>query len=281
MNTSTIKALAATAAATLGLALLAAAPAASAAPAAPAAPAAAPVPEFDLRNECPPLPPEGDPATWSCMVMAVAGGSMRLGGLTQEITAPMKIIAQTGPPADGGPHELKQVTMAAPPMKVPGGVLGLVGLPTVPFLEDVPGFKVEVEARYAGGFAFDLPNASVHMRVRVINLLLGDRCFLGAEDDPIEFDMVADMSTLRLVAPGDPADPLGSPMIIGVSAADDAFAVPASDCGLWSPLIDWQAGLPSPSGANRAEFETYMALGTYSGGPGAAAGLQRLRGLAG
>ncbi|WP_176611512.1 hypothetical protein [Actinomadura sp. WMMB 499] len=280
VKTSTFKALAAATAASLGLALAAAAPAASAAPATPAtpaAPAAAPAPEFDLRNECPPLPPEADPATWSCMVMAVAGGSMRLGGLTQEITEPMKIIAQSGPPEGGGVDEIKRIEMVAPPMKIPGGVLGLVGLPTVPGLDDVPGFKVEVEAQYAGGFAFNLPNASVHMRIRAINLLLGDRCFIGAEDDPIKFNMVADMSTLELVSPGDPADPLGSPMIISATAADDAFAVPASDCGIFSPLLDWQAGLPSPAGQNQATFETYIALGGYGAGGAAASKVNELR----
>ncbi|MBE1532810.1 hypothetical protein [Actinomadura algeriensis] len=267
MKTFKIKALAAATAASLNLALLAAAPAA----AAPAAADPAPVPEFDLANTCPALPPEGDPATWSCMVMAVAGGSMQLGGLTQEITSPIKIVAQFGPPEGGGVDEIKDIKMISDPMKIPGGVLGLVGLPTIPGLEDVPGFKVEVASEYAGNFSFALPNAQVSMRVRIVNLLLGNECYLGGGDDPIDFNMVADMSTLKLVSPGDPADPLGSPMIIGATAADDGFTVPESDCGFWSPLIDWQAGLPSPSGENHATFETFIAIGDYSRTGGAAA----------
>ncbi|OLT11930.1 hypothetical protein BJF79_23190 [Actinomadura sp. CNU-125] len=277
MKNSKFKALAAATAASLGLALLA--PGLPAASAAPAAAEAAPVPEFDLANNCPALPPEGDPATWDCMVMAVAGGSMQLGGLTQEITSPIKIVVQTGPPEGGGVDEIKQIKMLSEPMKIPGGVLGLVGLPSIPGLEDVPGFKVEVASEYAGNFSFALPNAKVSMRVRIINLLLGNECYLGGEDDPIDFNMVADGSTIRLVSPGDPADPLGSPLIIGATASDDTFTVPESDCGIWSPLIDWQAGLPSPAGENSATFETYIAIGNYSQTGGAAATARTTRAM--
>lgn len=280
MKTSKIKSLAATtAAASLGLALLSA-PAAAAAPAAPTAPTAAPLPELDLKKNCPELPARAEnPADWECIVMVVAGGSMQLGGLTQQITEPMKIIVQAGPPEGGGPNELVQVRMDAPPMKIPGGVLGMIGLPTIPGLDDVPGFKVEVASEYMGGFELELPNANVAMRIRIVNLLLGDSCYIGSEEDPLDFSMVADMSTLKLVSPQDPADPLGSPLILSVTAADNTFDVPASDCGIWSPLIDWQAGLPSASGNNSATFESYLVLGRYAPRAGAASTAADVRSL--
>ncbi|MFB4317940.1 hypothetical protein [Actinomadura sp. 21ATH] len=268
MKISFRKSLAAAAVAFLGLAALQPGTAASAAPARPAAAQARAVPAFDLRADCPKLPDGAEAARWECLVMVVGGGSMKLGGLTQQITQPIKIVAQTGPPAGGGPNELKQIRMDADPMKVPGGVLALLGVPA-PGLEDVPGFKVEIEPHYAGGFAFALPTAKVDMRVRIINLLLGRSCYIGTEAQPIRFTMIADMSTIRVISPGDPADPMGNPFVIGATAADRTFTVPRATCGAFGWPIDWAAGLPSPSGRNEATFETYIAVASYQGGTAA------------
>ncbi|WP_019631113.1 hypothetical protein [Actinomadura atramentaria] len=231
-----------------------------------AAPATADTtPTFDLRADCPALPAGAEPAAWECLEMVVAGGSMTLGGITQQISAPLRLVVQAGPPAGGGPNEVKQVRMDPAPMKVPGGVFGLLGIPTFPGLDDVPGVRVAIEPHYAGGFSFALPTATMDLRVRIDNLFLGDSCYLGGEKDPLRFSMIADMSTLRIVSPGDPADPLGSPTVLSATASDETFSVPASDCGLLGPVIDWAAGLPSPSGKNTATFNTFIALGSYGG----------------
>ncbi|MFC5750242.1 hypothetical protein [Actinomadura rugatobispora] len=262
MKMSFRKGLAAAAIASLGLAALQPATA-SASPA--AAPSSAAAPSFDLKADCPKLPAGADPARWECLVMVVDGGSLKLGGLSQQITEPITIVVQSGPPAGGGPNELKEIRMDADPMKIPGGVLGLLGLPSVPWLEDLPGFKVEVEASYAGGFSFALPVAKVDMRVRIINLLLGDACYIGTQAEPLKFTLVADMSTIRVVSPGDPSDPLAHPFVIAATAADKTFTVPRSSCGIWGAAIDWKAALPSPSGSNEAAFETFIAVATYQG----------------
>jgi hypothetical protein len=150
-------------------------------------------------------------------------------------------------------------------MRIPGGVLGMLGLDVPSWADDVPGNEVLVRPHYTGGFAFELPSARVDMRVQILNLLLGNDCFIGTQAEPIRFNLVADLSTLRVISPGNPSDPLGQPFTIAATASDSTFSVPRATCSIWGWPMDWVAGLPSPSGNNQATFDSYIAIAPYAG----------------
>lgn len=227
--------------------------------------AAAPqVPAFDFKKECAPLPAGQDPALAVCLGLVVTDGTMKLGGLSQQISKPLRIVVQAAQASPTENSKITSVRMSGRPMKVPGGVTGLLGLP-IPGTDDLPFFKVEVQAKYAGGFEFELPNAKIGLKIKIRNDALGAGCFIGSRKDPMKLDLAVDFSKVTIVDPGDPADPFGHPTVLNGPAEDNAFAVPkTAGCGLPGPLIDWKVGLPSPSGKNAASFNTYIALGQYA-----------------
>ncbi|MFV2177413.1 hypothetical protein ACFHW2_32890 [Actinomadura sp. LOL_016] len=269
------KLLAALLAAPLGLAL--AAPPAQAAPSAPAAPEAA-TPGIDFGSECPPLPAGQDPALTTCMVIVVAGGSMKLGRITQEISEEMRIVAQATQTSISAPLEFTDVRLGGKPMKVPGGVFGLLGYP-IPAIEDWPLVKIEVKPEYVGGFSFNLPEVTLDMKIGVLNTLAPADCAIGSDQDPLKLGLGVDVTGLEVVDPGDPSNPYERPTILRAPANDSSFAVPkTSGCWLLGPITDALAGLPSASGNNTAAFDTYLAIATYDSAPGQPADpVQRLK----
>lgn len=262
---------AALAAAPVGLALgLAAAPAQAAAPQAPGtAPLAAPqdlppdVPKFDFAEQCPPLPAGQDPALATCLQLVVTGGSMKLGGLTQEITQPMRTVIQAVQSSWSDPAEYTSVKMTGKPMTVPGGVLGLLGFPIAGW-DGLPYNKVQVQAKYSGGFDFNLPTTGINLKIKLINDAIGNGCFIGSNKDPLKLNLGIDFNKITVVTEGDYTDPFNNPPILQMPTEDTTFAVPkTSGCGIFGPVIDWKAGLPSASGNNAASFQLYMATAPY------------------
>ncbi|GAA2126390.1 hypothetical protein [Actinomadura napierensis] len=267
---------AASVAAPLALALGAVAAPAQATPRTPSTATEAPapgVPAFDFAKDCPPLPAGIDPSLGLCMQMVVTGGTMKLGGLGQTITQPMRITVQSVQADASSPSEFTSVTLTGKPMTVPGGVLGLLGL-NVPGLDDLPFNKVQVQPKYTGGFTFDLPNAGLEMKIKIINDAVGKGCSIGSKKDPVKLNLGVDLGQISVVDEGDPNDTFHHPPVLHTPASDTAFAVPkTSGCGLFGPVIDWKAGLPSASGQNTASFDTYLALATYA--PPTSAAVQR------
>ncbi|MFD0903008.1 hypothetical protein [Actinomadura sediminis] len=257
--------------------------AAQPAQAAPAAPVAG-VPAIDPSAECPPLPAGQDPRLATCMIMVVQDGSMKLGGITQEISEEMRIVVQALQRTPTSNSEFTSVTMSGRPMKIPGGVFGLLGYP-IPAIDDWPGVKVEVQPEYTGGFTFELPNAGLDMKINVLNALAPEGCAIGSAQDPLRLNLGVDFSEITIVTEGDVNDTFHHPPILNMPARDTTFSVPkTSGCWLLGPITDHLAGLPSPSGDNTAEFDTYLALATYAPLTGAAARsagdpVQRLKSL--
>ncbi|WP_019631106.1 hypothetical protein [Actinomadura atramentaria] len=263
----------------LAFGTLAAAPA-QAAPTAPQD-AAPTVPVFDMAENCPQPAPGEDLTDQICVGLIVSSGSMKLGGLTQEITKPIRTYVKMVP-GPNGEAVTDKVVMKADPMDVPGGVLGVLGLPNIPFLSDLPLFQIQAQPQYTGGFTFELPNAGLSMKIKLTNPLFGDSCTIGSDDDAVDLKLDADMDSLEIVDAG--AATIAQPLIAKANAADTTFAVPGtSGCGLLGGIIDWAAGIPSASGQNSASFTTYVALGLYSSGAAksaAAAPIKQLRALA-
>src|SRR5690242_7690487 len=81
-----------------------------------AAPADAPPASLDL-SDCPDVLPVGaDPADWYCNVLVTSGGSMKIGNIDQQITAPMRITLLAGTDPKTGAEISKFVKMRSTAM---------------------------------------------------------------------------------------------------------------------------------------------------------------------
>ena len=155
-------------------------------------------------------------------------------------------------------------TLAADPVQVPGGLLGIVPpeqlKPLLDPLNPILGVKATVELagpitefNAAGVFAPGDPIINLPVKVHLENPVLGADCYIGSNDDPI----VLRPATITAGTPSSASDPNLSGFFVtfaGGSIGDDTFAVPGADgcgpAGLLDPLVDQQVGLPSPSGRN-------------------------------
>ncbi|MGI5324342.1 hypothetical protein [Actinomadura nitritigenes] len=218
-----------------------------------AAPADAPPASLDL-SDCPDVLPVGaDPADWYCNVLVTSGGSMKIGNIDQQITAPMRITLLAGTDPKTGAEISKFVKMRSTAMPVAGGALGIPGT------ENIPLFALKVKPQYAGKIDLDIVNRKTRLdlKIKLINQLLGDRCFVGSATAPISLDLdLADITA----APG----PDGT-FWVKINATDDTFAVPKTNgCGLTAPIADLRGGLPSASGKNHAQLTSYFGGKQYS-----------------
>lgn len=160
-------------------------------------------------------------------------------------------------------------SVTAQPEEVEGGLLGLVPPEALAgILDPVLGVQSRVEA--AGDVSeWLLAPPTTRLKIKLINPVLGDNCYIGSDDDPI----VLQPEEVEAGALEFEDDPNGFEVFIirsvGSVLVDDTFAVPeARGCGplgigLLDPLINLQVGLPSPSGANEARFlaDTHIAGG--------------------
>lgn len=202
--------------------------------------------------DCPRLPAGATPETWSCIFIITVGGSIKLGSITQDISEPLRITVAQGKLADGS-SAAAFGSVAGGRMKVPGG---LIGKPfEVPKLTDV-----YVETQGTGKVeAGPLFPGHVGIKIRMIHPLLGKKCYIGGDANPIVLN--PEVTSLDLTSID------GTP-VFSATAKDTAFAVPkASGCGLdWglvNTAVNLRAGLPSPSGKNAADFQWFVRGKSY------------------
>ncbi|GLZ10208.1 hypothetical protein Acsp04_04430 [Actinomadura sp. NBRC 104425] len=257
---------AAAAAAITASALVATAPAASA--------EATPIPPEVNLDDCPSLSelPEGaDPNFWLCTVVVITGGRLQFGNIDQKIDKPLSLTYANG----FDPVTLEQKFVFRPlkgePLKVSGGVLGIPGSDVLPFLE------LHAKTELAGDPQVspeDDPNTIYRMRLKIknINPLLGDSCYIGSDKDPITLNLT--FGTTNPPAPNKPITGRGiephpdDPTVFTSTVVDNAFSVPKSTgCGPWGLLngiADFRAGLPAKAGTATAVFETMAKFRGYS-----------------
>ncbi|MEU9020998.1 hypothetical protein [Actinomadura sp. NPDC048394] len=222
-------------------------------PRAQASAADAPPATLDL-SDCPDVLPVGaDPADWFCNVLVTNAGRMKIGGIDQQITAPMRITLLSGTDPRTGAEISKFVKMRSTAMTVAGGALGIPGT------EKIPLFALKVKPQYAGKIDLDIVDRKTRLdlKIKLINQLLGDTCYVGSDTAPISLDLdLADITP----APG----PDGT-FWVKINATDDTFAVPKTNgCGFAAPIADLRGGLPSASGANHAQLTSYFGGKQYS-----------------
>ncbi|MEV5568492.1 hypothetical protein AB0L06_00460 [Spirillospora sp. NPDC052269] len=199
-------------------------------------------------KDCPAIPQGAQSWLWNCVAIVMTGGEMKLGGLTQKITAPITI------PVAVGLHEWK-LQLRTPtggfksdPIAVPkeSAPLGLDGL--------------QVRVQQAGQITlgkYVLPD-SIPLKVKTEytkGALFGDNCYIGTDAAPIS--LTPNLSNLSLKN-------VNGAWVIPAKITDAAFSVPAAtDCGLLTGAMNMLVGLPSPSGANHANLDVVIRVKNY------------------
>ncbi len=228
-----------------------------------------------------------------CIEITFDDGQARFGNIDTEVEGPIKVRQVVAVAMDPNTFEFG-ITMvdetpgdggglAFPPIAVPGGLLGAPAAPLDPVLAPVTGVDVTIEP--LGDLAlndlntdpligamlgwqdpgpFTLATANLPLRVKVNNLLLGETCYVGSAEEPIELNLPLEMSGFQYWQSDDRSTiPFGY-TVFDVAATDGTFAIPgASGCGLlglgevtplFNDLLNSAVGLPAPAGTNLLSF---------------------------
>ena len=201
------------------------------------APPPADVPPAFVADACPPLPPDADPAQWTCGNMVFDAGYIRMGRLDQPLTEPIRLTVAYGPP-----DQLIFGRLDSRPMR-------LAGLPV----------GVWITPEYGGHFT-PTTFTELSLRFRLTGPGLGQNCRVGTVDEPIAFTMTPVAGSLRIY----PLGPNGED-IVGANYTETSFATPkATDCNAFTPTINAILDLPSPTGRNSASFRFYLLAVNYT-----------------
>lgn len=249
-----------------------------------AAPAAEPHP-YDIFRNCPAAQLVADGyGDQGCIAAEVTGGEFVIGKGTVPITGKSLLsLGQVTVDGEEVTYGVPGKTFESEPMQVPGGLLGVPGLERLlPGLTDVRATvelatdevpEVNVLNSIFGGQVVSLP-----IKIRLQNAVLGPRCYIGTDADPIVLNLTTGPTDPP--APNQPIDgkfaefefvpvsEVGSLVkAAGGVLVDNSFAVPkATGCGLGGLLngvVNQRQGLPSPAGMNTAILEQ----DAYLGGP--------------
>jgi hypothetical protein len=243
-----------------------------------------------------------------CLSATTNGGWMQIGRTPIVSTDGAPVNVQFGivmPEDASDPSEIVTVSqpdaIRATPVPVPGGLLGLAGEQAIErLLGSVPSvLRVHALVEQAGPIRnFDLlgaltgtPVFEMPVKIHLLNPILGDRCYIGSEADPIIL-----RPQWGPTDPPPPNEPIeGSPgelgfdnaegvppeagagviKQLGATMVDNTFSVPkARNCGPVIPLlnvglldaaINQRQTLPQQSGANTIVME---GNDSYLGGSG-------------
>ncbi len=201
-------------------------------------------------------------------------GTFKIGATTVRTGNTNLQFAAWGP----GLPNVVGATLVSDPVKIPGGLLGLMcpaGAPPVTeiceLIADNGLNRVDATVELAGQASdFSLFAAAsggtivtLPLKIHLENVLLGPSCYIGSEADPIVLQPRQEPLATGITFEEDPlgseADFITATSDVPVSQVDDAFAVPAATgCGILPGLLDFavnaKQGLPSPAGANRLEL---------------------------
>ncbi len=247
---------------------------------APTAPASAqsPTGDFAVFGDC----PLAVPTVRLCLVDQVTSGQITAGKLTVPIAHTLTI---QGGLAEGADGQLAFVpaadgqSLSPTPLAVPGGLFSVVSRRNVARWANkgYARWYQSIEALTATLEPVGLPQVSIiniltgegptivlPLRLKLGNSLLGPACYVGSPAEPLTLAL-----TDATTSPPPPNTPIsGTPgtlsvrdegsllELAGSSLVDNAYAAPrANGCGpggLLTAAIDYQLGLPSPSGTNTA-----------------------------
>jgi hypothetical protein len=255
--------------------------------------AAAPTGVFAPFKYC----PYQNTAVQTCLKSTTTSGSFKLGNATVPITSSTPTVLQGGYTFDGATTFFNAAnggsTLVSTPLKVPGGLLGLVSTggfsgilidlfnAAVASVNDVYATAEQagpiqmdfINYLIADGTAFTLP-----IKVHLTNPFLGSSCYIGSNSNPITLRLT--LGTTNPPAPNTPIS--GSPGEPETNAdgtyrtapntrlVDNSFSVPgANNCGFTfldklviTAAVNLKEGLPSAAGKNTAILQGTAESGT-------------------
>jgi len=212
-----------------------------------------------------------------CVAGDAVNGTFTVGSLVVSVAHPVTAQFGVWSPPNASPNQLsggvlppsdgKELVVS--PEFVPGGLLKALGCPSsTPSVEKIcreaklPGETTVVKAlvQSAGPITnFELTTWTQPVMVKLINPLLGNYCYMGSADNPIELNPAV-TGTLGVIPDPNPTrfPNLDVLEITGATATDTTFSVPAvTGCGpggsaniAIDEAIDSSDGLPSASGSN-------------------------------
>lgn len=232
----------------------------------------------------------------SCVLSKTTSGSFKLGNATVPVPSGTTITLQGGfgystgfdwyNAANGGQ------TLVPTPLKVPGGLIGLVntggwsGVLIDLFNAAVASVNdVYATAELAGSIQFNYlnfvlglndPAIVLPIKVHLTNPFLGSNCYIGSNSNPVTLRLTTGTSS----PPAGVTPLVGSPGVIstvdgtsitnstGVKLVDNGFSVPAATgCGyllldrlLITAAVNLKEGLPSAAGNNSAILQGTSSL---------------------
>ncbi len=262
------------------------------------------------------LIPEGTFLTM-CIEMTFEGGTAKFGNIDSTIEGPIKVrqvVAVVFGP--GGFTDISIVTIdestsgggsgfAFPTIDVPGGLLGNAALNDL--LRPVTGVTAQIEplgeltlndlnqnlileALFTGENTETLlAVANLPFRVKVNNLLLGETCYIGSPEDPVDLNLPLHLTEVdqwnsSFAVPQPPPELTFQYFVWKADATDATFDIPEADgCGLlgtgelldpvglnlFDMLVNQSVGLPAPAGTNLLSLQGYFGM-SFAGFDGVA-----------
>lgn len=199
------------------------------------------------------------PSPNTCITLVVREGNLKLGGIDVEmepnsmmVTGGFNTQTRAWKPEDGSLH--------ASPVTVPDGALG-IGSEESGLL----GITAYVEQAGTVDFNNDLADMWMNLpiKLRLSNPLLGNNCYIGSDENPIDLTLQIDPETLggmQTPIAGDDGNEYIGFNYPAAEASDTEFAVPgATGCGplgIMNGIVNLRAGLPSPAGNNSIDVTT-------------------------
>jgi hypothetical protein len=210
-----------------------------------------------------------------CIKSVTASGTFTINGIPVPITHPVTVQFGTYSDLDGSGNQVFHVVppqdgkeLLTEPEVIPSGLLLLVCSSTDPRVASLcqtamtsGQTDLSVEVQLAGPITNFSPLAespfTLPVKVKLSNPLLGGKCYIGSDSDPIVLNPLFNPAgTLNFASDPDPTrfPNVAVLSITGSTLTDDTFSVPgATGCGpggVADAAIDAALGLPSPSGSN-------------------------------
>lgn len=232
---------------------------------APLASAATPNPGYGQFAGCP--SPEESSATPICIRAEVTGGHLQVGKKDVPIKKPLILSGGVDEEFEGFTANSKG-GLSPVQQEVPGGIIGITGFDWLINFLGIEELKLYAETQLAGvPTDFTIGTVTLPIKVRLINPILGNNCFIGSVANPITLNL-----TTGTTSPPAPNKPIsGKEPTLTVDEleiihldegryVDNSFSAPgASGCVLklfgFIPIslngfVNSQAGLPAAAGTN-------------------------------
>jgi hypothetical protein len=233
----------------------------------PAAHAATPAEGYGQFEGCP-SPKTENSEIATCLRSEITGGHFKMGNKNVPITKPITLSGGINTfsenfdyNAKGGLSEAKQ--------QVPGGVIGLTGLDWLVNFLNIEQLKLYAVTELAGTpVVKTAENVELPIKVRLINPVLGSKCYVGSNSTPIKLNLIT--GTTAPPAPNEPItgkepEYVFEPGLEILRAfdgifVDNSFAAPgANGCTLTlfgfipvplNGVVNLASGLPAAAGTN-------------------------------